>query len=171
MASPDISSRCSAGGQKLVLTDAGQMVMVAILLSIVLIVVLPPLAADGIPEVPRAVGLAGATFAGLAAVQVLSYPFHDPVLIDRGFLTDPKTMVKGFLLAGLLSGVFILLFSTGRIYALAFGLEGAAPVAVPAALGLPMLLVFNTIMLTSAGSTLDSTFSSKANLAAIDWRA
>ena len=38
-------------------------------------------------------------------------------------------------------------------------------VAVPAALGLPVLLVFNAIMLTSAGSTLDSTFASAAKLA------
>jgi SSS family solute:Na+ symporter len=32
-----------------------------------------------------------------------------------------------------------------------------------------MLLVFNAIMLTSAGSTLDSTFSSVAKLGARDW--
>lgn len=49
----------------------------------------------------------------LAAAQVLSYPFHDPVLTDRGFLTKPDVMVKGFLLAGLLSGVF----STVGLYA------------------------------------------------------
>ncbi len=49
------------------------------------------------------------------------------------------------------------------------GLEGAATVAVPMAFGLPLLLVFNAIMLTSTGSTLDSTFASTAKLAAIDW--
>ena len=43
------------------------------------------------------------------------------------------------------------------------------PVAVPGAFGLPMLLVFNAIMLTSAGSTLDSTFASTAKLGARDW--
>jgi hypothetical protein len=40
---------------------------------------------------------------------------------------------------------------------------------VPASLGLPVLLVFNAIMLTSAGSTLDSTFASAAKLAGRDW--
>ena len=35
--------------------------------------------------------------------------------------------------------------------------------------GLPLLLIFNAIMLTSAGSTLDSTFASTAKLAARDW--
>jgi len=42
-------------------------------------------------------------------------------------------------------------------------------VAVPAAFGLPLLLIFNAIMLTSAGSTLDSTFASTAKLTALDW--
>jgi len=42
-------------------------------------------------------------------------------------------------------------------------------VGVPASLGLPMLLIFNAIMLTSAGSTLDSTFASTAKLTALDW--
>ena len=151
------------------LTDTGQMLLAAVLLAVVLIAVLPPLAAHGLPQVAPEVSLAGLTFAGLAAVQVLSYPFHDPVMTDRGFLTRPATMVKAFLLAGLISGGFILLFSSVGLYARAFGLSGAPAVAVPAALGLPMLLVFNAIMLTSAGSTLDSTFASTAKLAAIDW--
>ncbi len=151
------------------LTDTGQMLLAAVLLTIVMVVILPPLAEAGIPEVAPGVGLAGMTFVGLAAVQVLSYPFHDPVLTDRGFITRPDVMVKGFLLAGLLSGTFILLFSSVGLYARAFGLSGAAPVAVPAAFGLPLLLIFNAIMLTSAGSTLDSTFASTAKLAALDW--
>ena len=151
------------------LTDTGQMLLAAVLLTIVLVAILPPLAEAGIPEVPPAVSLAGMTFVGLAAVQVLSYPFHDPVLTDRGFITRPAVMVKGFLIAGVLSGGFILLFSSVGLYARAFGLGGAAPVAVPASFGLPLLLIFNAIMLTSAGSTLDSTFASSAKLAALDW--
>jgi len=151
------------------LTDAGQMVLAAVLLVVVLIAVFPPLLERGLPATPPAMQLAGLTFAGLAAVQVLSYPFHDPVLTDRGFLTRPGVMVKGFLLAGLISGVFILLFSTVGIYARAVGLSGPATVAVPMAFGLPMLLVFNAIMLTSAGSTIDSTFASTAKLVAVDW--
>ncbi len=151
------------------LTDSGQMLLAAVLLTVVMVVVLPPLAEAGIPEVSPAVGLAGMTFLGLAAVQVLSYPFHDPVLTDRGFITRPDVMVKGFILAGIISGGFILLFSSVGLYARAFGITGAAPVAVPAAFGLPLLLIFNAIMVTSAGSTLDSTFASTAKLAALDW--
>ncbi|MEE8334785.1 MAG: Na+/proline symporter, partial [Alphaproteobacteria bacterium] len=138
------------------LTDAGQMLLAAVLLSVVLVTILPPLAEVGIPPVSPEVGLAGMTFVGLAAVQVLSYPFHDPVLTDRGFITRPDVMVKGFILAGIISAAFILLFSSVGLYARAFGITGAVSVAVPAAFGLPLLLIFNAIMLTSAGSTLDS---------------
>ena len=113
--------------------------------------------------------MAGLTFCGLALVQVFSYPFHDPVMTDRGFITDPKVMIKGFTLAGLVAGAFILLFSTVGLLGRALGLHGTMSVAVPAALGLPVLLVFNAIMLTSAGSTLDSTFASAAKLAGRDW--
>ena len=65
----------------------------------------------------------------VAGLQVISYPFHDPVLTDRGFITSPKVMVKGFVLAGLISGAFILLFSSVGLYARAFGLEGSAVIA------------------------------------------
>ena len=151
------------------LTDSGQMLLAAVLLSVVLVVVFPPLIERGLGEVSPEVGLAGMTFVGLAAVQVLSYPFHDPVLTDRAFITSPRVMVRAFVLAGLLSGGFILLFSSVGLYARAFGVSGTASVAVPASFGLPLLLVFNAIMLTSAGSTLDSTFASTAKLTALDW--
>ncbi len=151
------------------LTDAGQMLLAAVLLVAVMIFVFPPLVRTGIPDVPPAAQLAGVTFMGLALIQVLSYPFHDPVLTDRAFLTEPKSMVKAFLVAGLIAGGFILLFSTVGLYARSIGLSGAATVSVPMAFGLPMLLVFNAIMLTSAGSTIDSTFASSAKLTAVDW--
>jgi len=80
-------------------------------------------------------------------------------------------MVKAFLVAGLFAGDFILLFSTVGLCARSAGLTGAATVSVPMAFGLPMLLVFNAIMLTSAGSTTASTFASASNakLTAVGW--
>lgn len=151
------------------LTDGAQMVLAAVLLVVILAALGPGLVTQGLPTVNPDTQLAGLTFCGLAFVQVLSYPFHDPVLTDRAFITSPKTMVRGFVLAGLISGGFILLFSVVGLYALRFGIEGVPALTVPAFVGLPMLLVFNAIMLTSAGSTLDSTFSSVAKLAARDW--
>ena len=153
------------------LTDAAQMVLGAVLLIVVLVTIGPGLAETGLPDVGEPAQMAGLTFCGLALVQVLSYPFHDPVLTDRAFITSPKVMVKSFLIAGLASGTFILLFSSVGLYAASRDLTGPAYVAVPAVFGLPMLLVFNAIMLTSAGSTLDSTFSSAAKLSARDWHA
>ncbi len=151
------------------LTDGAQMVLAALLLVVILITLGPGLVERGLPATDSATTLGGLTFCALAFVQIFSYPFHDPVLTDRAFITEPKTMVKGLVLAGLVSGGFILLFSTVGLYARSFGLSGDPSVAVPAMIGLPMLLVFNAIMLTSAGSTLDSTFASTAKLGARDW--
>lgn len=47
---------------------------------------------------------------------LLSYPFFDPVLTDRAFLASPGAMLISFLLAGLVSGSFILLFSFMGIF-------------------------------------------------------
>ncbi len=152
------------------LTDGAQMLLAAVLLVVILATIGPGLANNGLPVVDAETSRAGLTFCGLAAVQIFSYPFHDPVMTDRAFITSPKVMIKGFILAGLISGSFILLFSTVGLYALANGLEGSPTLSVPALFGLPMLLVFNAIMLTSAGSTLDSTFSSVAKLGARDWK-
>lgn len=151
------------------LTDGAQMLLAAVLLVVILVVLGPGLIHQGLPVVDQETHLAGLTFCGLALVQIFSYPFHDPVMTDRAFITSPKVMLKGFVFAGLLSGGFIFLFSFVGLYARTFGLEGAPVLAVPALLSLPMLLVFNAIMLTSAGSTLDSTFSSVAKLGARDW--
>ncbi len=152
------------------LTDGAQMFLAAVLLVLILGTLGPGLVTNGFPVVEPDTRLAGLTFCGLAFVQIFSYPFHDPVMTDRAFITSPKTMAKGFVLAGLVSGGFIFLFSFVGLYARAAGVEGPPTSAVPALIGLPMMLVFNAIMLTSAGSTLDSTFSSVAKLTARDWK-
>ncbi|MEP1703395.1 MAG: sodium:solute symporter, partial [Marinobacter sp.] len=41
----------------------------------------------------------------VALLQMFSYPFHDPVLTDRGFVNKEKTMLKSFVVAGLLGFV------------------------------------------------------------------
>ncbi|MEM8602308.1 MAG: Na+/proline symporter, partial [Cyanobacteria bacterium P01_H01_bin.121] len=150
--------------------DGAQMVLAAVLLVVILGTLGPGLAERGLPTVDAETQAAGLTFCGLAMVQIFSYPFHDPVLTDRGFITNPRTMLRGFILAGVLSGGFILLFSAVGLYGRSFGIEGHPTLAVPQTFALPMLMVFNVIMLTSAGSTLDSTFSSVSKLAGRDWQ-
>ena len=151
------------------LTDRLQTILVFGLLGVVLDILLPDLRTQGIPSVDEATQNAGLTFCALA-VQILSYPFHDPVLTDRGFLSSPRDMLKSFILAGILSGGFIFLFSFIGLYGRAFGLPANPSVSVPASFGLVMMLVFNAIMLLSGSSTINSTFTSVAKLSALDWR-
>lgn len=151
------------------LTDGVQMLLAAVLLVIILTVLFPNLLQEGFPVTSPEVNRAGLTFSALAFVQIFSYPFHDPVLTDRAFITSPQKMFKAFILAGIISGSFIILFSLVGVYALRFSLEGNPILTVPKMFSLPLLLIFNTIMLTSAGSTLDSTFASVAKLTARDW--
>ena len=160
----------TGGMRASLLTDNAQMILAAILLAVVMVAVMPPLVRHGVPAVDAATRWGGLTFCALALVQVLSYPFHDPVLTDRAFINEPRRMVRAFLLGGAMAGGFILLFSGVGVYARAFGIEGSASIGVPASLGLAMMLVFNGIMLTSAGSTIDSTFTSVGKWAAQDWQ-
>jgi Na+/proline symporter len=103
-----------------------------------------------------------------ALIQSFSYPFHDPVLTDRAFISSPKVTKRSFLWASLLGAICIILFSVIGVYAQSQGLQGQAAVEVGKAFGVVILLVINFIMITSAASTLDSTFSSFSKLLAID---
>ena len=152
------------------LTDAVQMIFAGLLLAIILCVVSPPLIREW-PQATPDMTNSALTFCLLAFVQIFSYPFHDPVMTDRAFITNPKTMLIGFVLAGLISGVFIVLFGLVGVYGNLQGYTGSnAALSVSTTLGLPMLLIFNVMMLTSAGSTLDSTFSSAGKLGILDWK-
>lgn len=103
-----------------------------------------------------------------AIIQSFSYPFHDPVLTDRAFISSPKVTRKSFLWASLLGAICIVLFSLIGVYAQTQGFKGQAAVEVGKAFGVVVLLVINFIMITSAASTLDSTFSSFSKLLAVD---
>ncbi|HEY8579133.1 MAG TPA: hypothetical protein VIL72_04550 [Beijerinckiaceae bacterium] len=165
-----VSYAWSGGMRASLLTDRVQAVGVFLLLGVALAVLLPPLQAHGLAPVAPDVQAAGLTFCLLALTQVLSYPFHDPVLTDRGFLNAPRKMLASFVVAGALSGGFIFLFGFVGLYGKAFGLPANPSLTVPASLGLGMMLLFNGIMLLSGGSTIDSTFTSVGKLAARDWR-
>jgi len=158
-----------------ILTDAMQMLLISVLLVVTLVAFIPGLFAQGWPTVDAGVTPAmqagGLTFLGLALVQVLSYGFHDPVMTDRAFISPPLSMLLGFVIAAALGGGMIAAFSVAGLYAISMGIaaDPSVAVAVPAAIGLWMSLIFNAVMLTSAGSALDSTFTSSAKFAARDW--
>ena len=48
----------------------------------------------------------------VALLQVWSYPMHDPVMMDRGFLADRKTTIASFYHAGWISVLCICLLYT-----------------------------------------------------------
>ena len=159
-----------------ILTDVIQMVLFGVLLVVVLGAIFPRVE-GGLPvllNVEAQGGDAGAVLSGgwnlllVALLQSVSYPFHDPVLTDRGFLADPRTTLRAFLWAVPLGVVCIVLFSLVGVFGRFVGVEGQAPVEVARLLGGPLLLVMNFIMITSAASTLDSTFTSFAKLSVID---
>ena len=159
-----------------ILTDIIQMVLFAVLLAVVLGAILPQteyrleplLGSESRTETAQAVAGGGLNLLLVAILQSLSYPFHDPVLTDRGFLSDPKVTRRAFMWAVPVGMVCILLFSLVGTYGKLMGVEGQAPVEVARLLGGPILLVMNLIMITSAASTLDSTFSSFAKLSVVD---
>ncbi len=160
-----------------ILTDVIQMALFGILLTVILGAILPRLDYNVAPLLRAGEAGAGAV-AGIASgglnlllvalLQSLSYPFHDPVLTDRGFLSSPRSTLRAFLWAAPLGAVCIVLFSSVGVYGQIVGVEGQAPVEVAKLLGGPILLVMNFIMITSAASTLDSTFSSFSKLAVVD---
>lgn len=103
-------------------------------------------------------------------IQSFSYPFHDPVLTDRGFLNKPRTMLVVYILSGIIAAAFIVLFGLvgvhGKIEGLAPG--PSTPILVARAFGGTVLLVMCVLMMLSAGSTLDSTLSSFSKAAVLD---
>jgi Na+/proline symporter len=104
----------------------------------------------------------------VALLQALSYPFHDPVLTDRGFITREKTMLRAFIVAGVLGFIAIFAFSLVGVHARLEGLAASSnvPAHVAKGLGVAGFFAMIVVMVTSAGSTLDSTFTSLSKLVA-----
>ncbi len=107
----------------------------------------------------------------VALLQIWSYPMHDPVMMDRGFLVDRRTTRRSFYHAAWVSISCILGFGLLGIFAGANALDGESMNAAISRLtgNIPMLL-FSTMLVISAMSTLDSTLSSSAKLIVIDMK-
>jgi Na+/proline symporter len=153
-----------------IFTDVIQMVLFSILLVIILATIFTT--KDFSSEEMMSSGTwsfeLGLNLFFAAVIQSFSYPFHDPVLTDRGFISSPKVTKHSFLWASILGAICIILFSLIGVYAQTKGIKAHAAVEVGKALGVVILLVINFIMITSAASTLDSTFSSFSKLLAVD---
>ena len=114
----------------------------------------------------------------------LSYTFMDPALTDRAFLASPRVMLPAYLSGSVLAFFFIMLFGCIGTYgnmigscisdnvcdnsdkngADISGLKKGYPAEVGKSLGQSYYSILCLIMITSAMSTLDSTFSGIAKL-------
>lgn len=162
---------CRGGMRGSLITDVVQAVLFAVLLIGVLMVVVPmnPIGDYATSGVWSLEG--GVDFIIGAGLQCLSYGFHDAVLTDRGFLCEEKKMLKCFTVAGLLGFVAIVLFSLIGVHAYLNGISYAgssAPVVVAQSLGIMAFFAMAVIMISTAGSTLDSTFTALGKLTARD---
>lgn len=162
---------CRGGMRGSLITDVVQAVLFAVLLVGVLMVVVPmnPIGDYATSGVWSLEG--GVDFIIGAGLQCLSYGFHDAVLTDRGFLCEEKKMLKCFTVAGLLGFVAIVLFSLIGVHAYLNGISYAgssAPVVVAQSLGIMAFFAMAVIMISTAGSTLDSTFTALGKLTARD---
>lgn len=107
----------------------------------------------------------------VALLQVWSYPMHDPVMMDRGFLADRETTRKSFLHAAWISIVCIIAFGCLGVLAGAHAVKGASMNdTLMQLLGTVPMLLFNAALVISAMSTLDSALSSSAKLLAVDMK-
>jgi Na+/proline symporter len=102
----------------------------------------------------------------VAFLQVFSYPAHDPVMMDRGFLSDPKTARQSFFHAFWISALCIFLFGLFGVQA---GVIGAAYeqellVTWQKMFGPGVYFLIVLTLLVSALSTLDSALASAARL-------
>jgi len=155
-------------------TDAIHAGVFAAFLALTVLLVIPRAAGPG--GVGRVLGAGHWTLAGgvdlllVGLLQSLSYPFHDPVLTDRGFLADERTTLRAYFLAGGFGALAILLFGLVGVSAFLSGtpVHDDAPRVVASSLGIGALVLVNVVMLTSAGSTVDSTFSAVAKAVNVD---
>ena len=158
------------GLRSALMTDLVQMGLFSLLLIIILGILLPREQGD----IGRFVQSGewtlsqGLNLLFVALIQIFSYPFHDPVLTDRGFITPPKVTLRSYALATVIGFSCILLFSFVGIYARFQGLTGEAPVVVSRSLGAGMMLMMNFIMVTSASACIDSAFAAFSKLTVVD---
>ncbi|TVO58127.1 sodium:solute symporter family transporter [Denitromonas halophila] len=145
-----------------IFTDVIQAVVFVLFLGLVLIWIVPTHGPVALLTEGNFALDAGADLLLVALLQVLSYPFHDPVLTDRGFITREKTMLRAFVVAGVLGFFAILAFSLVGVHAKLEGIAAAgnAPAQVAKGLGLAGFFAMSVVMISSAASTLDSTFTS-----------
>lgn len=152
-------------------TDVFQMSVFLVMFAVVLFLLL---GADGwswgaaLASSPDMEG-PGWVLLAVAGLQVWSYPLHDPVMMDRGFIADRNTTMRSFGHAAWISMICILGFSLLGVYAGLNALDGETlQISLARLLGDGAMMFINLALIISAASTLDSTLSSAAKLTITD---
>lgn len=152
-------------------TDVLQMLLLAGLLAGLFVAMLahPLFDAGALAASSPEPGNPGWILLVVALLQVLSYPMHDPVMMDRGFLADRRTTRSSFLHAFWLSALCILAFGLLGVFAGVHRLEGETVLlTLDRLMGTPVMFGLAVALILSAASTLDSTLSSAAKLTIAD---
>lgn len=105
----------------------------------------------------------------VALLQVWSYPMHDPVMMDRGFIADRETTRQSFIHAAWISSICIIAFGSLGVIAGSNALDGETMNdALNRILGEIPMFLFSATLIISAMSTLDSTLTSSAKMMVVD---
>lgn len=153
-------------------TDVAQMIVFLGVFTVALVALfaLPELSVGALFTAQGTAGSApGRLLLVVALLQVVSYPAHDPVMMDRGFLADRRTTTLSFVHAFWISFACILGFGLFGIQAGIMATEGEAMLAVwERMFGPAILLCLNLSLIVSAVSTLDSALASAARLSVVE---
>jgi len=105
----------------------------------------------------------------VALLQVWSYPLHDPVMMDRGFVCSEQKTKKSFIYACLISTTCIFLFACLGIILSSEVIESVSFIeSLQIFYGEPTSTIICLLLIVSSISTLDSTLSSSAKLVVMD---
>lgn len=150
-------------------TDVAQMVVFLAVFAIAFayLITSPGFSLGAVLTAPGASGnYLGWVLLVVAFLQVFSYPAHDPVMMDRGFLADEATTRKSFLHAFWISSLAIIGFGFFGIEASLRGAEYEGQLLGTWASMFPgwVWAMLMASLLISALSTLDSAMASAARL-------
>ncbi len=107
----------------------------------------------------------------VALLQIWSYPMHDPVMMDRGFIANRDMTKKSFLHATWISMLCIIAFGCLGVLAGAHAQQDDTMNSVlMRMLGEWPMLLLSIALVVSAMSTLDSSLSSASKLIVLDMK-
>jgi len=152
-------------------TDVLQMCLFLLVLAVLLVLAIaqPAISLGDLGFKEFVIDEPGPVLLAVALLQIWSYPMHDPVMMDRGFIADRDTTKRSFMHAGWISMLCILAFGSLGVVAGAHAESGQSMNEVlQQLLGTVPMLLLNLALVISALSTLDSTMTSSARLMAVE---